>query len=342
MAPKRKTRDRAPATAPRLGHEESAARRDLLAAAAPATAPLIRLRPYQEEDFRHPSGRFCRLYRRQSGKSYGLANEAIDWMMETPGCSVFFASASINLGTENIRKEAEVWAEVTAKLRRAIAATGGKITTTADDDSGELLDPDAVADLFEHGKLETRLWHSNSVYSRSKVVAPNPATAVGWTGYVILDEIGRIILLKDLLESMGPIFSADSRFKMRWATTPPPDDNHHSYELLAPPADAQFPINPRGNWYRSAAGILVHRVDAWDGFAAGVPLYDEETREPLTPEQHRERSLDKEAWDRNYALKFTKGGVAAVSLTALHHSQAAGAGLGCTGIQITEELKLAA
>ncbi len=90
------------------------------------------------------------------------------------------------------------------------------------------------------------------------------------------------------------------------------------------------------------ATVDMERTASGDGCAAGVPLYDEDTREELTPEQHRERSLDKQAWDRNYGLRFTKGGVAAVSLTALHHAQAMGAASGCTGVRITEELKLAA
>lgn len=317
-------------------------RRDQARDARPLREPLIRLRPYQEEDFRRSYGLFARLYRRQGGKSHGLACEAIDWMLETPGVSVIFASAALRLGQENIKKEADVWRDVTDKLRRQIAARGGRLTTTADDDHGELLDPDAIADLFEHQKLETRYWHSATTYSRSMVVAPNPDTAVGWTGHVILDEVGRIPDFQEVWEAMEPIVSSQQALKVRMATTPPPDDAHFSYELLAPPADAKFEINPRGNWYTSVAGILVHRVDAWDGYAAGVPLYDLKTREPLSPEQHRENAIDKTAWDRNYGLKFLKGGAAAISLTALLHAQAAGAELGLVGANVTETLELAA
>jgi len=301
--------------------------------------PLVKLRPYGEEAFRHPAGLLAWLYRRQAGKSYGLGITALDWMMETI-CTVIFASAALRLGTENILKEAEVWRKVTELMRSQAKSAGYLLGTSADDDAGAMLDIDAVADLFEHQKLETKLWHSRTNYSRSMVVAPNPDTAVGWTGHVILDEVGRMPEFRDLFEAMEPIVSSGQNFRVRMATTPPPDDGHYSYELLAPPPelDGSFPVNPRGNWYRSRQGILVHRVDAWDCDAAGVPLYDLQTRERLTPAEHRARSVDKTAWDRNYGIKFVKGGTSAISVAALYHAQAAGMNEG-TGIHVTDALE---
>ena len=301
--------------------------------------PLVKLRPYGEEAFRHPAGLLAWLYRRQAGKSYGLGITALDWMMETL-CTVIFASAALRLGTENILKEAEVWRKVTEKMRELSNAAFYSLSTSADDDKGSLLDIDAIADLFEHQKLETKLWHSRTNYSRSMVVAPNPDTAVGWTGHVILDEVGRMPDFRELFEAMEPIVSSGQNFRVRMATTPPPDDGHYSYELLAPPPelDGTFPVNPRGNWYTSRQGILVHRVDAWDCDAAGVPLYDLQTREKLTPDEHRARSVDKLAWDRNYGIRFVKGGTSAVSVAALYHAQAAGMSEG-TGIHITDALE---
>lgn len=302
--------------------------------------PLIKLRPYQDAGFRHQAGWLAYLYRRQSGKSFGLALTAIDWMMEEV-CDVIFASAAMRLGQEVIRKEAQVWATVTAKMREAADADGRyKLTSSADDDDGELLDIDAICDLFEHQKLETRIWHSDSKCSRSLVVAPNPDTAVGWTGNLILDEVGRIVDLKDVLEAVEPFLSSNPKYRCRLATTPPPDDAHHSYELLAPDPEAQFSVNPRGNYYRSQTGLLVHRVDAWDGEAAGIPLFDSESRTECSPEEHRASYIDKDAWDRNYGCQFLRGGTAALSLTAMNHSQAAGADHG-TGYHITETLRAA-
>jgi len=304
-------------------------------------APLVKLRPYGEESFRHSAGLMAWVYRRQSGKSYGLGITALDWMMESV-CSVIFASAALRLGMENIRKEAEVWSATTAMLREMAKDAKMQLTTSAENDKGELLDVDAIADLFEHQKLETRLWHTRTNYSRSMVVAPNPDTAVGWTGHVILDEVGRMPEFRDVFEAMEPIVSSGQNYRVRMATTPPPDDGHYSYELLAPPPelDGHFPVNPRGNWYTSRQGILVHRVDAWDCAAAGIPLYDLQSREKLTPEEHRARSVDKMAWDRNYGIRFIKGGTSAVSIAALYHAQAAGMKEG-TGIHITDSLEAA-
>lgn len=304
-----------------------------------ANKPIITFRDYQAEAFAKLIGMMAFVWRRQSGKSFNLACIGLDWMMESI-CDVIFASASVNLGTENIRKEADVWAIVTNALRIAAAEQGYKLTTNADDDHGNLIDVDAIADLFEHQKLETRLWHSNTRCSRSKVVAPNPDTAVGWTGHVIFDEVGRIPNFQDVFEAMEPIVSSSQDFRIRLATTPPPDDEHYSYELLAPPAGSEFKTNPRGNFYETEAGLLVHRVDAWDGYEAGVPLYDLKERKPLTPEAHRELAIDRQAWDRNYGLEFIAGGSTALSRMALINAQTRGKDEGL-GINITDILEVA-
>lgn len=301
--------------------------------------PLIQFRPYQDEAFSQTLGILALVWARQRGKSYLLANIALDWMMAEV-CDVIFASAAIRLGQENIRKEADVWRDVTQKLRAAAAAQGALLTTNADDDKGNLIDADAVADLFEHQKLETKIWHNRTQFSRSLVVAPNPDTAVGWTGNVIMDEVGRIPDFRDVFEAMEPIVSANPNFKMRLATTPPPDDAHYSYELLAPPAGSEFKTSPRGNYYTTDAGITVHRVDAADGYAAGVPLYDLKSRKALSPDEHRALAVDRQAWDRNYGLAFLEGGVTALSRMALLHAQGFGADQGLA-IYITDSLEAA-
>lgn len=302
--------------------------------------PLIQFREYQGEGFDCQAGMLAFLMRRQGGKSFLLACIALDWMMERI-CDTIFASAALRLGQENIRKEAEVWRTVTEKLRAQVQARGKyDLTTNADDDDGNLLDVDAIADLFEHQKLETRLWHNRTQCSRSLVVAPNPETAVGWTGNVILDEVGRIPDFREVFEAMEPIVSSNPDLKIRMATTPPPDDKHYSYELLAPPAGSEFTVNPKGNFYTSEAGILLHRVDAWDGYAAGVPLYDLKDRKPLTPDEHRKLAIDRMAWDRNYGLAFLSGGVSALSRMALMRAQELGM-LEGLGINITDQLSAA-
>lgn len=294
--------------------------------------PLNRLRPYQRHAFLQELRRLFLLWSRQKGKSHALASKSLDWMMAKPGVLVTFISASVTLGTEVILKEAKIWNDMLALLRQAADAAGLKLTSNADG-----LDFDAVCDLFEHSKLETRLWHSRSVCSRSRVIAPNPDTAVGWTGHIVGDEVGRWPDAQAVFEAILPFMDSNPEFCLWLATTPPPDDKHYTFELFAPPPEIEFEVNPLGNLYRSASGIMVHRVDAWDAHAAGVPLYHPETGAPIAPEEHRALSFDKSAWDRNYALRFLAGGTAAVSMAALARAMLLGKGQ-CIGANITEEI----
>jgi len=188
-----------------------------------------------------------------------------------------------------------------------------------------VLSADDFAELYEATRLEFRLYHSNSVYSRTKVVALTP-DAVGETGDLILDEVGRAKRFRDVLEAMMPIIAANPEYRAIYTTTPPPDDTHPSFDLLAPPIGAELPISPTGNWYRSELGVWVLRITAEDAFADGVPLYDDDTGAPISPEESRKRSSDKDAWDRNYGCKFVLGGTSACGLTQLDTAQRRGIG----------------
>jgi hypothetical protein len=301
-------------------------------ASAPAD-PIIKMRSYQQAVFRYKLRRLFLLWSRQRGKSYFLSSQSLDWMMAAAGDLVTFISASIVLGEEVLLKEAQVWAKMLDVMRAVASAADLKLESSVDG-----LDFDAVCDLFEHSKLETRLWHTNTICSRSRVIAPNPGTAVGWTGHIVGDEVGRWPNAKDVMEAIEPFMAANPRYRLLYATTPPPDDAHYTYELFSPPEKAEFPVNPRGNFYRSKSGILCHRVDVWDGTAAGVPLYHPDTGVPITPEEHRRLAFDKSAWDRNYGLKFLPGGSAAVSLADLTRAMELGSGL-CLGVNVTEAVE---
>lgn len=287
-------------------------------------APLIKLRTYAEDPFwNDEDGMQFWLWRRQAGKSFTAANKALRRMMMVRGLSSFFVSASVALGTEFVRKEAEVWSLVLSEMQRRATEQGKELKTFANEHGKQLsfdfTDLDALSEIFEAQKLETRIYHTNTIYSRSRVIAPNPDTAVGWTGDVWLDEVGRMPEFKEVLEAVLPFMSSRRDFRLLAITTPPPDDTHYSWELFAPRAgENEFTPNPRGNYYISQAGYKVHRVDAADAAAAGIQMYDDVTREPMTPEEHRARAYDKTAWDRNFALKFLAGGQAAVSLNDLN------------------------
>ena len=129
---------------------------------------------------------------------------------------------------------------------------------------------------------------------------------------------------------------SNPRLKLRLATTPPPDDKHITFEMFLPPNE-DFEINPKGNWFKAPCGIMTHRLDAYDGHAAGVPLYHPDTGVPITPDEHRALAPDKTAWDRNHGLHFIVGGTSAVSLLALQQAMIKGRG-NCFAYDITEEL----
>lgn len=293
--------------------------------------PLIQHRIWQRVVFRHKLRRLFLLWARQDGKSFTLASDALDRMMATPGRLVTFISASIVLGGEFLLKEVQIWSKFLELYRQAAKEAGLKLTTSVDG-----LDFDAIADAFEHSKLETRLWHSNTVCSRSRVIAPNPDTAVGWTADIYGDEIGRWPNAQDVFEAVVPFMNSNADLVMRLATTPPPDDQHWTYEAFLPPKE-DWEVNPSGNWFKAPCGIMTHRHDAYDRFAAGFPMFHPDTGAAISPDEDRMLSFDKSAWDRNNALKFLAGGTSAVSLFSLQRAMIAGRGV-CSAADITEEL----
>lgn len=275
---------------------------------------------YEREPLRRKTlGLMLWLWRRQGRKTTNMAKLALMKMMKRPGRLVTFASVSLMVGRELLVKEAQVLNAAFAEWKTAAAEGGMKLEMNTDG-----LKEDDFLELFEKGRVEAKIWHSRTVYSRTVIIAPNVATARGWSGDVMIDEIGFIKDFKELWEAMEPIMSSDPDFSCVMATTPPNDDAHYSYELAVPPEGATFTPKAKGHWYVSQAGINVHRVDVYDAAAAGLKLYDLNTREEVTPEQHRSAALDRDAWDRNYALIFKTGGTAAVSLANLHAAMVLG------------------
>jgi hypothetical protein len=281
----------------------------------PSARPARRWRPYQlaADAALKLYGIFILLWRRQSGKTEVLSTWALETMLSRPGDTVILASASLNVGGEVALRAAGVFWAVLERLRARFKAL----------DLGDTpFDFDAMTAAFQAGKLEVRFTHPGGQVSRLKVLAPNPATARGFSGTVFLDEIGFIRDFRELWDAVEPITSSDPTFRLIMCTTPPSDAAHYSHELIVPPAGLEFEATePAGVWYRSEAGLLVHRVDAWDADSAGAQLYHPETRAPLTTDEHRALALDKEAWDRNYGLRLASTGTSAVALNTLHHAQ---------------------
>lgn len=271
-------------------------------------------------------GMLLMLWRRQGRKTTTFAWQALRWMLEHKGCLVTFATCSLSLGSELTEREVQMLLSIVQAIRGEVS--GAKVESPADN-----LPWYDVADLYTHNRLEVSLHHDRTTRSRTKIIAANYATARGYSGYVLLDEIGFIRDFKLFFEAVEPIFSANPDYRLWMATTPPEDDSHFSYELSAYPPGLEFQPNPRGNWYENESGLPVHRVSAQDAEAAGVPLYDSKTRAKVSPGQHRAKALDKSAWDRNYGLIFQNGGISAVGLVALMQAQALGAQLGCLWVE---------
>lgn len=292
-------------------------------------ATALRVRAGQREFERGlDRHRICAfLTRRQYGKTTTAARIALKKMMRAAGHDVVFGSVKLDLGREIVRKEAALLQKLFASLSADAAKAKCKLDVLDSDKHQSVagVSADDFAELYETSRLEFRLYHSATVFSRTKVVALTP-DAVGETGDLILDEVGRVKRFREVWEAVKPIISSNPTFRCLLTTTPPPDDTHYSFELLAYPLGAQWTVNKSGTWYRSDLGVWVLRVDAWDAAADGVPLYDDDTGEPITPEQSRAKDPDKDAWDRNYGVKFVIGGTAACGLIELDSAQRRGLG----------------
>ena len=283
------------------------------------------------------------LTRRQYGKTTEAARIALKKMIRTAGHTVIFGSVKLDLGREIVRKESEAMHKA-FQVISAQAAAANTLLDVVDMEKSETsktksvvkISADDWADLYEQSRLEFRLYHSNTIYSRTKVVALTPE-AVGDTGDLITDEVGRVRKFREVCEAIKPIISSNPNFRWLLTTTPPPDDAHYSFELLAPPIDFNPAVNAAGNWYKSEHGVWVLRVNAWDAFADNLPLYDDDTGAVIAPDESRRRDHDKDAWDRNYGVKFVIGGSSAIGLVELDTAQRRGIGQ-CCCFQISDDL----
>ena len=303
----------------------------------------MKRRAYQSEALQAMKAKrlFALLFERQAGKSTTLADMALKKMMKTPGSTVIYASASLLLGREIVMKQTQA---VDASAREVIkkesqvlqgaakrfsqdAKDAGMLFQTADASKDRVtkeLSAEDFEELFQAQRLEFRVYHDRTSYSRTQVIAPNVATARGWSGMVLLDEIAFIRDFMDLWVAIEPIISTNPEFKLILATTPPQDDTHACFELLSAPAGMEFKANPRGNWYESEAGIPVLRADAFDTFAAGKKIFDLKTGQEISPAESFAHAINKDGWRINHGLQWLVGGTAACNLLYLKTAQERG------------------
>jgi len=316
--------------------------------------PTIQRRAYQGEALREFIEAVARvwamLWERQSGKSSTFAEMMLYEMIRYRNRSCVYGSASLLLGTEiplkigqrldAVDQDVELFRKFRDTATASVSAKGMMFQVAEQDREAvpKGLTEANFAELFKSAKLEFRVYHDRTSYSRTKVIAPNIATARGWSGTVFLDEVAFIRNLRELLTALLPIISSNKDFKLLLATTPPEfDDTHYSFELLAPKAGELFTANARGNWYESEAGIRVHRADAFDTHLAGKKIFDLKTGAEITPAEAFQKAPNKDGHRIAHWLWWMLGGSAACDLLRLKTAQERGLQAPCLNFIIDSD-----
>lgn len=282
------------------------------------------------------------FWARQCRKSTTLGDIAFDQMSGAPGRNVIAASASLLMGTELVSKaistteQAALVTREAAAMQAAMSSGAGESGlqfVVANAETGKVyahMSDDDFRDLYRTSRMEMRLYHTRTTYSRLLVIAPNPATARGWSGCVVRDEAGftHANLERDLQIAVKPIIDTDPTFKLIYASNLPKDDRHPFFEMTLPEPGVEFPANPEGHFYRGQNGILVHRVSLADAYAAGHVLYDSREGQPLTYAAFCADPANRLGLDESYRLIHRFGGAAAIELMAITTAMNRGHGQG--------------
>lgn len=281
------------------------------------------------------------FWARQCRKSTTIGDFSFDAMSEKPGRNVIAASASLLTGSELVAKTisateqamivSQEAAAMKAALENATEAKGGLKLTCANADTNKIyagITADDYTDLYKSSKLEMRLYFDRTAYSRLRIIAPNPATARGWTGYVVRDEamFTNPSLETDLQVAIGPIMDTDPTFKMIYACNLTKDSRHPLWQETLPPPDMTFPPNAAGHFYRGQSGMLIHRVALADAYAAGHVLYDKKAGKPMTYDEFCADPSNRLGLNNSYRLIHEAGGAAAIDIFALLTAQRRGIG----------------
>lgn len=283
--------------------------------------PLIAETPYQEE-LRLGLERYRRAilhWKRRARKTTTLSGLAIGHMSEKPWNDVIYSSMSLNAGGEMLITTAKVWRWAMERLAKFSEQNGLMLKS----DMLNISIDDIANDLIA-GKAEAKLYHSKTEFSRLMLRAASVQTIKSYGALVMLDEIQDILDLKNVIAESKWIASTEKSMKFLMAGTTPLDDGHYSVEITNPPDGMTFEPNPRGHWYESTAGYMVHRVDAWDYESAGLHFLDDTTGDEISADESRRRDYDKDGWDRANALKVIPDGTIAVPSIAIQHAMEKG------------------
>lgn len=280
------------------------------------------------------------FWARRCRKSTTLGNMAFDALSSGPGQSVIAASASLLVGSELVSMAMNA-AEQAIRVRQEADALRFALQACTDEKAGDLklvladaekgreykaITDDDYRDLYRSKRLEFRLYHDKTAYSRLLVIAPNPATARGWGGWVFRDEqqFTSPEMERELQIATKPIIDTDPTFHLVYASNLCGDDRHPGYEMTIPREPTTFDANPQGHFYVSQTGLTVHRVDLADAYAAGHTLFDDKGK-AMSLEGALSKMSPSER-KQNYMLIHEATGTSAVDALALHTAQQRGVG----------------
>jgi hypothetical protein len=286
------------------------------------------------------------LWARRCRKSTTLGNMAFDALSSGPGQSVIAASASLLVGAElvsmamtsteqaiRVQQEAD---SMRLALEYSVKAQGGLQLVTANAETGKTytgITDDDYRDLYRSKRLEFRLHFDRTSYSRLLVIAPNPATARGWGGWVFRDEqqFTSPAMERELQIATKPIIDTDPTFHLVYASNLCGDDRHPGYEMTIPRVPTEFAPDEQGHLYVSQTGLMVHRVDLADAYAAGHTLFDDKGQAMTLPVALA--GMTPSERKQNYMLMHEASGTAAVDGLCMHTAQQRGIGR-CASIYV--------
>ncbi len=237
--------------------------------------PLITFRKYQQNSFwDHSTKTVIEHWSRQIGKSHTYAAWAVDRLLRFPGRLVTVLSNSRDNGGEFVQKVRDVC----DKLGQAIEI---------EDNQAEL---DGTASMAEDVKFSLMRFEVKITVDgktgRIKVLAANPRTARGFSGDLILDEFAFHEDSGRIWEAAEPIISSNPDFLCRIMSTGNGRRNMF-YQLI------------------SEGRIKYRRIRRSDAWATGdLHIYSQITGKEITPDEAREQSSDKRAYDQNYECAF--------------------------------------
>lgn len=269
-----------------------------------AKGPVYNFRKYQELIFWDgETGVIVLHWSRQIGKSFVLASWAVRRLIEKlqtePTWLVTVLSNSRDNGAEFC-------------LKAAAACTAADTACQFKDASPDI--------RYENMRMEirvTRLVNRQERIGRIKVLAANPRTARGFSGDLILDEFAFHENSALIWEAAEPILSSNPDFLCRIASTG--NGKHNMFYRLA---SGMGPND--GQPFLGAARFPVCRVTRTAAYEMGVPIYDANTRKPITPQQAREQALDKRAYDQNYECAFNDENTCLLTLELIQAAERGG------------------